>query len=95
MLAWIMAHRRDLVNYTDYPAIHWFSYPSLKAALRSHGLEPHDRLDLPQPAALTGVKRFGRFMLGNGRGRPRLRSLYYVLTGTVSLYAKKAERAAT
>lgn len=95
VLAWIMTHRRDLVNYTDYPAIHWFSYGTLKATLRSHGLEPHDRLDLPQTAVLTGVRRFGRFILENGHRRPWLRSLYYVLAETVSLYAKKAERPAT
>jgi SAM-dependent methyltransferase len=92
VLAWIMAHRRDLVNYTDYPAIHWFSYEPLKATLRSHGLEPHDRLDLPRPA-VTELQRFVLFLLGNGRGGPRLRNFYYVIAKAVSLYAKKAERA--
>ncbi len=92
VLAWIMEHRRDLVNYTDYPAIHWFSYPGLKRALRAVGLEPFDRLDLTDPASLSGVKAMGRFMLrANGR-EPRARTLYYLLAGTVSLYARKPAR---
>ncbi|MGH7723943.1 MAG: class I SAM-dependent methyltransferase [Candidatus Eiseniibacteriota bacterium] len=92
VLAWIMEHRRDLVNYTDYPAIHWFSYPGLKVALRGVGLEPFDRLDLTDPASLTGVKAFGRFMLRSNGREPRGRSLYYFLAGTVSLYARKPLR---
>jgi 2-polyprenyl-6-hydroxyphenyl methylase/3-demethylubiquinone-9 3-methyltransferase len=46
VLAWIMEHRRDLVNYTDFPAIHWFTFAGMRRAFRSAGLEPFDRLDL-------------------------------------------------
>ncbi len=46
VLAWIMAHRRDLVNFTEHPAIHWFTFAGMKRAFRSVGLEPFDRLDL-------------------------------------------------
>jgi SAM-dependent methyltransferase len=91
ILAWIMAHRRDLVNYTDYPAIHWFSYPELKQELRSHGLEPFDRLDLTSARSLTGLKSFGRFMLRSGDREPVGRPLYYALAKTVSLYARRPE----
>jgi 2-polyprenyl-6-hydroxyphenyl methylase/3-demethylubiquinone-9 3-methyltransferase len=91
VLAWIMVHRRDLVNWTDYPAIHWFSYPQLKAALDRLGMDAFDRLDLTDPASLSGLKSLGRPMLGDAtRGRnPVGRGLYYVLAGTVSLYARK------
>ena len=89
VMAWIMEHRRDLVNYTDYPAINWFSYPELKRALTRHGLVPYDRLDLTDPEALSGVKRLGRVLLGNGDHEPRGRGLYYFLAGTVSLYARR------
>ncbi len=50
-LAWIMKHRRDLVNYSDFPAVHWFSYPQRKSELRAPGLEVYDRLDLMRRAA--------------------------------------------
>jgi ubiquinone/menaquinone biosynthesis C-methylase UbiE len=46
VLAWIMANRRDLVNHTDFPAIHWFTFGAMRRAFRQVGLEPHDRLDL-------------------------------------------------
>lgn len=49
VLAWIMKHRRDLVNYTDYPAVNWFTSPQLSKVLQDRGLEVYDRLDLMRP----------------------------------------------
>jgi SAM-dependent methyltransferase len=46
VLAWIMKHRRDMVNFTDYPAVNWFTFGAMRRAFRSVGLEPYDRLDL-------------------------------------------------
>jgi ubiquinone/menaquinone biosynthesis C-methylase UbiE len=91
VLAWIMEHRRDLVNYTEFPAVNWFSYPELKGELARHGLEPFDRLDLTPAKALTGVKALGRFMVRDGERAPMARPLYYALAKTVSLYARRPE----
>jgi SAM-dependent methyltransferase len=89
VLAWIMKHRRDLVNYTDYPAVHWFSYPELAGELRSRGLEVHDRLDLMRPEQLTGLRRLARWMAPRV-GRPaRGKFLYYLLSPVVALYARR------
>lgn len=30
VLAWIMPHRRELVNYTALPAVHWFTFPGVR-----------------------------------------------------------------
>lgn len=46
VLAWIMEHRRDLVNFTDFPAVNWFTFGGMSRAFREAGLTPHDRLDL-------------------------------------------------
>jgi len=46
VLDWIMKHRRDLVNFTDFPAINWFTFPGMRQAFRGAGLEPFDRIDL-------------------------------------------------
>ena len=46
VLAWIMEHRRDLVNFTNFPAINWFTFGGMRKAFRAVGLEPYDRLDL-------------------------------------------------
>ncbi len=56
MLAWIMRHRRDLVNFTDYPAIHWFTFGGMRRAFRDVGLEPLDRLDLLARMGVPGAK---------------------------------------
>jgi SAM-dependent methyltransferase len=79
VLAWIMKNRRDLVNYTDYPAVHWFSSAHLSRVLGDLGLEVYDRLDLMPPEQLTGARSLAR----------RAKFLFYVATPTVSLYARR------
>lgn len=91
VLAWIMKHRRDLVNYTDFPAVHWFSYPQLKGELRALGLEVYDRLDLLRREQLTGVRSFGRWMVPRSERGARGRVLFYLLSATVALYARRPE----
>jgi SAM-dependent methyltransferase len=91
VLAWIMKHRRDLVNYTDYPAVHWFTYPQLAQRLRNLGLEVYDRLDLMRPEQMTGLRRLARWMPARN-GRPaRGKLLYYLLKSIVSLYARRPD----
>ena len=89
VLDWIMEHRRDLVGWTTFPAVNWFTYPGLGAALRALGLEPHDRLDLTRPEELTGLKALGRGLLRRGDSAPPARPLYWFLAGTTSLYARR------
>lgn len=86
VLAWIMRHRPDLVNYTDYPAVNWFSYPQMKQALERCGLVAYDRLDLGAPPS-RGL-RGAMLRLLRGKGRVR-RAAYYAAAGTVSVYAQK------
>jgi ubiquinone/menaquinone biosynthesis C-methylase UbiE len=89
VLDWIMAHRRDLVGWTSFPAVNWFTYPGLGRALRRLGLEPHDRLDLTRPEELAGVKALGRGLLRRGDQPPPMRPLYWFLVNTTSLYARR------
>jgi hypothetical protein len=89
VLAWIMRHRPDMVNYTDYPAINWFGYPQMKASLQSCGLVPYDRLDL-SPTAARGLRAAVlRFLRQPGWAR---RAAYYAAVKTVSVYAQKPRR---
>ena len=91
VLAWIMKHRRDLVNYTEFPAVHWFSYPQLKGELRKLGLEVYDRLDLMRREQMMGIRSLARWMVaGNGRGA-RGRFLFYLASSTVAVYARRPE----
>jgi thioesterase domain-containing protein/SAM-dependent methyltransferase len=89
VLAWIMKHRRDLVNYTDFPALHWFSYPDLSRVLHDAGLDVYDRLDLMRPEQLTGVRSMARWMVPRGGRRARGKLLFYLVSPTVSLYARR------
>ena len=86
---WIMEHRRDMVNWTSFPAVNWFTYPGLGAALRRAGLEPNDRLDLTRPEELQGMKAMGRGLLRRGDKAPPARWLYWFLVNTTSLYARR------
>ena len=90
-LDWIMKHRRDLVGWTSFPAVNWFTYPGLSAALRRLGLEPNDRLDLTRPEELGGIKALGRGLLRDGDNAPPARALYWFLVNTTSLYAKRPD----
>jgi SAM-dependent methyltransferase len=89
VLAWIMKHRRDMVNYTDFPAVHWFSYPQLSGALRASGLEVYDRLDLMRPEQLTGLRSIARWMAPSGARPARGKFLFYLVSSTVVLYARR------
>jgi len=85
-LAWIMEHRRDLVNWTDFPAIHWFSFPGLGRAFREAGLEPLDRLDLIARGGGGGAR--GAIAAAMTR-LPGLKLPYYVYAISLSLYGVK------
>lgn len=86
VLSWIMAHRRDLVNWTDFPAIHWFSFPGMRRAFRAVGLEPMDRLDLIAARDDGGAK--GAIASAVTRW-PALKLPYYVYAISLSLYGVK------
>jgi ubiquinone/menaquinone biosynthesis C-methylase UbiE len=56
VLAWIMANRRELVNFTDFPAVNWFTFGAMRRAFRAVGLEPYDRLDLLARSGAGGLR---------------------------------------
>ncbi len=56
VLAWIMKNRRDLVNFTDFPAVNWFTFGGMRRAFRRAGMEPYDRLDLLSRMGAPGMK---------------------------------------
>jgi SAM-dependent methyltransferase len=82
VLAWIMEHRRDLVNWTDFPAIHWFSFPGMRRAFQEVGLKPVDRIDLMAERAQGGRGRIAAAM----RRAPALKLPYYVYAISMAMY---------
>jgi 2-polyprenyl-6-hydroxyphenyl methylase/3-demethylubiquinone-9 3-methyltransferase len=86
VLAWIMEHRRDLVNWTDFPAVNWFTFPGLRREFDAVGLEPHDRIDLLARAGTGGAK--GVLVRAMHR-MPALKWPYYVYAISMGLYGVK------
>ena len=89
VLAWIMKHRRDLVNYTDFPAVNWFTFPAMSDAFRRHGLEPLDRIDLLARRNSGGLKGA---LVGAMHRMPVLKWPYYFYAISMGLYGVKRAR---
>ena len=87
VLAWIMKNRRDLVNYTDFPAVNWFTFPGMKRSFRERDLVPFDRVDLGEHGGLRG---FRGAVLGALRVFPALRPIYYLGSPALALYGVKS-----
>jgi ubiquinone/menaquinone biosynthesis C-methylase UbiE len=86
VLAWIMEHRRDLVNWTDFPAVNWFTFPRMRRAFEHAGIRPLDRLDI-----LAGSREPGRqAALARAATRvPALKWAYYFYAISMALYGVK------
>ena len=89
LLKWIMEKRRDLVNYTDLPAVHWFTYPRLRRELCSLGMKCFDLLDVVEPEDLTGKRQLLKPILGILKRTALFRYLFYAYINTVCLYCVK------
>ncbi len=83
VLAWIMKHRRDLVNFTEFPAVNWFTFGGMRRAFRAVGLEPYDRLDLLARMGTPGLRgRVARSLARNDA----LKWPYYLYAISMALY---------
>jgi ubiquinone/menaquinone biosynthesis C-methylase UbiE len=92
ILAWIMAHRPDLVNYTEFPAVNWFTYEQFRRFLEDLGYDVRTRLDLLDTSHLRGWKRLAGAVVPLVQRVTWLRFLYYVYAREVSVYAVKTGR---
>ncbi len=89
VLTWIMKHRRDLVNFTDFPAINWFTFGGMRRAFRAVGLEPYDRLDLLARMGAPGARgAVARTLARNGT----LKWPYYLYAISMALYGVRQGR---
>jgi hypothetical protein len=48
-------------------------------------------IDLMRPEQMTGLRRYARWMLGGNGRAARGKFLFYLLTSTVSLYARRPD----
>ena len=89
ILRYVMAHRPDLVNYTEFPAVNWFTYMQMQRFLTGLGFEVRTRLDLIDAGRLHGWKRLAALGLPLLRTVAPFRFLYFVYAPDVSVYAVK------
>jgi 2-polyprenyl-6-hydroxyphenyl methylase/3-demethylubiquinone-9 3-methyltransferase len=79
--------RPELANFAKYPAVHWFTFYSLREALVARGFEPgRDRFDLIDLSS-RGV--LARMTVNALRAVPPLRWLGHVLTPYSVILASK------
>lgn len=86
VLAWIMVHRRDLVNWTDFPAVNWFTFPRMRRAFEQVGIRPYDRLDIVASRGTGGAR--GAVSRAASR-MPVLKWGYYFYAISMALYGVK------
>ncbi len=77
---------RHLVNFTSFPAIHWFSPYGLKAYLRRRGVSALDRFDLID---LKDRSELARILVWATRSVAPLRFLGHVLTPSTIVVGHK------
>jgi len=75
-----------LASYAKYPAVHWFSFYSLRDYLKPLGFECLDRFDLIDP---TGKATLAQTVIRAVRAVPLLRFLGQVATPSTYLVAVK------
>jgi SAM-dependent methyltransferase len=77
----------ELVNFAEFPAVHWFSFYSLRTALAARGFECLDRFDVID---LSSKGSLARLIVSSIRAVPALRWCAHVLTeGTMVVAVKK------
>jgi 2-polyprenyl-3-methyl-5-hydroxy-6-metoxy-1,4-benzoquinol methylase len=85
----IMKHRPDLVNYTEHPAIHWFTFKKLRTFLEGLGYKTYNRLDMIEKYDLKGWKKTVKPFLPIIKKRHFLRYVHYFYSPDVAIYAQK------
>ncbi|HWP23821.1 MAG TPA: class I SAM-dependent methyltransferase [Candidatus Binatia bacterium] len=82
--------RPEIVNYAKYPAVNWFTFYSLRAALAQYGLVSMDRFDIMD---LRGRPAWTRAVIRCVRAMPVLRWLGHVATpGTLALAVRLSDK---
>lgn len=85
-IRYCLQKRPDLVNYSEHPAVNWFTHRGLTALLEKGGFRVVEYLDTIDASSKRGIKKW---LIPFFQRNPILRSLYRVYTPVVSLYAIK------
>jgi len=89
ILGWIMRHRRAWVNYTNFPAINWFTHRGLARFLEGLGFCTYEVIDLARRESMGAKKRRFFFLVRLLKKLRLLRYLVYPFMRMVELLAVK------
>lgn len=78
--------RPELVNHAEYPAVHWFSFYSLRRAFAELGMDARDRFDTVR---LDGKGTAARAVIRLIRAVPPVRFVAHVVTPYTAVVAVK------
>ena len=78
--------RKDIANYATYPAVNWFSFYSLRDALKKRGCTSLDRFDVMDPQSKSAPARFVLNLITN---YPPVRFVAHILTHGTTVVAIK------
>jgi len=85
-IRYCLEKRPDLINFTDLPAVNWFSHEQLGNHLRQRGFRVVESLDLLRESDVRGIKRLILPIVVRSR---ILRQAYHIYASVVVLYAVK------
>jgi len=86
IISYCLEKRPDLVNYTDYPAINWFTHSQLKNLLRKKGFRVFEHLEVLNQSDLKGARKR---LLPLFQKKGFLNLIFHVYSSTVILYTIK------
>ena len=78
--------RPALANHATYPAVHWFTFYSLRDYLAARGLDCFDRFDMIDTESLSGAARFAVTL---ARAFPPVRFIGHMCTEGTAVFALK------
>ena len=76
----------EFANFTDYPAVNWFTYYKLRRVLNEEGFDTYDRFDAIDT---SGMPFFKSLPLEAAKKFQPLRALLYLLVEGTIVFAKK------
>jgi ubiquinone/menaquinone biosynthesis C-methylase UbiE len=89
ILRWIQRKRPAWINYSQFPAVNWFTHRGLSKALRTQGFSTYEMFDLVRKDLLPPKRQKLAFLFGALSSFRSLRYLVYPLIRSVQVVGVK------
>jgi ubiquinone/menaquinone biosynthesis C-methylase UbiE len=89
ILHWIQRRRPAWINYSQFPAVNWFTHRGLAKSLKAEGFSTYEMFDLVRKDLLAPKRRKLAFLFDAFKRFRPLRYLVYPLIGSVQVVGVK------